>query len=80
MVPIFKVLTKKNLLSSEYIDNPAYDVVFNPQYYDVYDKPSAIRSFGHRIEEDLSAVCPQLDLIQTVSLPDDPPWTIQKLT
>ena len=60
-------------------DNPAYDAVFNPQYYDLYDKkPSAIRSFGHRVEEDLSAVCPQLDLIQTVSLPDDPPWTIQK--
>ena len=60
-------------------DNPAYNVVFNPQYYDLYDKkPSAIRSFGHRVEEDLSVVCPQLDLIQTVSLPDDPPWTIQK--
>ena len=60
-------------------DNPAHDVVFNPQLYDVYDKkPSAIRSFGHRVEEDLSAVCPQLDLIQAVSLPDDPPWTIQK--
>ena len=58
-------------------DNPAYDVVFNPQYYDLYDKPSAIRSFGHRVEENLS-VCPQLDLIQTMSLPDDPPWTIQK--
>ena len=55
-------------------DNPAYDVVFNPQFYDLYDKkPSAIRSFGHRAEEDLSAACPQLDLIQTVSLPDDPP-------
>ena len=26
----------------------------------------------------MSVVCPQLDLIQTVSLPDDPPWTIQK--
>ena len=26
----------------------------------------------------MSAVCPQLDLIQTVSLPDDPTWTIQK--
>ena len=26
----------------------------------------------------MSAVCPQLDLIQTVSLPDDPPWTVQK--
>ena len=62
-----------------YPDNPAYDVVFNPQYYDLYEKkPSAIRSFGHRVEEDLSVVCPQLDLIQTVSLPDDPPWTIQK--
>ena len=61
------------------LDNPAYDVVFNPQFYDLYDKkPSAIRSFGHRVEEDLSAACPQLDLIQTVSLPDDPPWTIQK--
>ena len=60
-------------------DNPVYDVIFNPQYYDLYDKkPSAIRSFGHRVEEDLSAVCPQLDLIQTVSLPDDPPCTIQK--
>ena len=60
-------------------DNPAYDVVFNPQYYDLYDKkPSTIRSFGHRVEEDLSAICPQLDLIQTVSLPEDPPWTIQK--
>ena len=60
-------------------DNEAYDVVFNPQFYDLYDKKaSAIRSFGHRIEKDLSAVCPQLDLIQTVSLPDDPPWTLQK--
>ena len=59
-------------------DNPADDV-FNPQLYDLYDKkPSAIRSFGHRVEEDLPAVCPQLDLIQTVSLPVDPPWTIQK--
>ena len=60
-------------------DNPAYDVVFNPQLYDLYDnKPSAIRYFGHRVEEYFSVVCPQLDLIQTVSLPDDPPWTIQK--
>ena len=60
-------------------ENPAYDVVFNTQYYDLYEKkPSAIRSFGNRVEEDLSAVCPQLDLIQTVSLPDDPTWTIQK--
>ena len=60
-------------------DNPAYDIVFNPQYYDLYDKkPSAMRYFGHRVEEDLSAVCPQLDLIPTVSLPDDPSWTIQK--
>ena len=53
-------------------DNLDYDVVFNPQCYDLYDKkPSAIRCFGNRVE-DLSAVCPQLDLIQTVSLPDDP--------
>ena len=60
-------------------DNPAYDFVFNPQLYDLYDKkPSTIRSFGHCVEEDLSAVCTQLDLIQTLSLPDDPPWTIQK--
>ena len=60
-------------------DNPAYDVVFNTQYYDLYDKkPSAIRSSGHHVGEYLSVVCPQLDLIQTVSLPDDPPWTIQK--
>ena len=60
-------------------DNPAYDVVFNPQLYDLHDKkPSAIRLFGHRVEEDLFVVCPQVDLIQTVSLPDDPPWTIQK--
>ena len=60
-------------------DNPAYDVVFNPQFYDLYDKkPSAKRYFGHRVDEDLSLVCPQLDLIQTVSLPDDPPWTVQK--
>ena len=60
-------------------DNPAYDVVFNPQYYDLYDKkPSAIRSFEHRVKDDLSAVCPQMDLIQTVSLPDDPARTIQK--
>ena len=48
-------------------DNPAYNVVFNPQFYDLYDKkPSAIRSCGHRGEEDLSVVCPQLGLIQTV--------------
>ena len=60
-------------------DNPTYDVVFNPEYRDRYEnKPSAIRSFGHRVEEDLSAVCSQLDLIQTVSLPEDPPWTIQR--
>ena len=60
-------------------DNPAYDVVFNPQFYELYDKkPSAITSFGHRVEEDLFVVCPQLDLIQTVSLPDDPPWKVQK--
>ena len=59
--------------------NPAYDIIFNPQLYDLYDtKPSAIRSFGHCIEKDMAVVCPQLDLIQTVSLPDDPPWTIQK--
>ena len=57
-------------------DIPAYDVVFKPQFYYLYDKKQlAVRSFG---EEDLSAVCPQLDLIQTVSLPDDSPWTVQK--
>ena len=40
-------------------DNPTYNV-FNPQFYDLdYKKPSAIRSFEHRVEEDLSAVCPQ---------------------
>ena len=55
-------------------DNPACDVVFNPQFYQLYDKtPSTIRSFGHRVEDNLSAVCPQ-----TVSFPDDPPWTVQK--
>ena len=44
-------------LRSNY-DNPAYDV-FNAQYSDLYDKkPSAVRSFGHCVEEDLSAVCP----------------------
>ena len=60
-------------------NNPGYGVVFNPQFYNLYDKkPSGIRCFGHRVEEDLSAVCPQLDLIQTVSLPDDPHWTVQK--
>ena len=38
-------------------DNPAYDVVFNPQLYDLYDKKlSAIRSFGHHVEEDLLSV------------------------
>ena len=26
----------------------------------------------------MSIVCPQLDLIQAVLLPDDPPWTIQE--
>ena len=26
----------------------------------------------------MSVVCPQLDLIQTVSLPNDPPWSTQK--
>ena len=59
-------------------DNPAYDVGFNPQFYDLYDKKP--RSFGHRVEEDLSVVCPQLDLIQTVSLPDDPPGLYRNLT
>ena len=60
-------------------DNPAYNVDFDPQFHDLYDKkPSAIRSLGHHVEEDLSAVCLQLDLIQTVSLPDDPPWTVLK--
>ena len=55
-------------------DNPAYNVVFNPQLYDLYDKkPSALRSFVHHVGEDLSAVCPQLDLIHTVTLTDDPP-------
>ena len=54
------------MINYVFSDNPAYDVVFNPQYYDLYDKkPSAIRSFGHRVEENLS-------------LPDDTPWTIQK--
>ena len=51
-------------------DKPVYGVVFNPKFYDLYDKkPSATRYFGHRVEEDFSLVCP---------LPDDPPWTIQK--
>ena len=60
-------------------DNPTYDVTFNPQYGEKYDnRPMAIRSFGHRIEADLAAVCPQLDLIQSVCMPDEPPWTIKK--
>ena len=54
-------------------------MLFLTLLYDLYDKkPSAIRSFGHHVEEDLSVVCPQLDLIQTMSLPDGPSWTIQK--
>ena len=37
-------------------NNPAYGVVFNPQN-DLYDKkPSALRSFGHRVKEDLSVL------------------------
>ena len=45
-------------------DYPAYDVVCNPQLYDLYDKkPSSIRSFAHHTEEDLSVVCPQRNLI-----------------
>ena len=43
-------------------DSLANDVVFNPLYYDLYDKkPSAIKSFGHHLEDDLSVVCPRLD-------------------
>ena len=58
-------------------ENPTYDVVFNPLYPDRYmNKPSTIRSFGHRVEADLVAVCPQLDSIQTVYLPDEAPWII----
>ena len=34
-------------------DNPVYDIVFNPVYYDLDDKkPSVIRSFGHHVEEE----------------------------
>ena len=52
---------------------------FAPNFNDLYDKKqSAIRSFGHHVEEYLFVIPPQLDLIQTVSLPDDKPWTIQK--
>ena len=54
-------------------DNPAYNVVLT-QFYDLFDKkPSARKSFEHHVGEDLYVVCPQLDIIQTVSLPDGPP-------
>ena len=38
----------------------------------------AISSFGHHIADALCVVCPQLGLIQTMALPDDLPWIIQK--
>ena len=46
-------------------DDPVYDV-FNPQFYDLYGRKLSARSFGHCVEEDLSVIRPQLELIQSV--------------
>ena len=68
---------RKSLKLRSNPDNSTYDVVLNPQLYDLYDKKlSAIRSFGDVWRK--ICLLSALDLIQTVSLPDDPPWTIQK--
>ena len=54
----YKLFVQYALKLRSHPDNPAYDVVFNPQLYDLYDKkPFAIRCFGHHVEENLSAVC-----------------------
>ena len=62
-------------------DNPTCDLVFNPKYADFYtSKPNAITSFGHRIRESFSQICPNTDSIAPFLFTPVPPWTIVKPT
>jgi hypothetical protein len=61
--------------------NPAYSITFRPQYRHFYtSKPSAIPSFGFRIEDDLHECCPDIDQVMQKTLSTIPPWKLCKPT
>ena len=57
--------------------NPAHKVVFNPQYKRLFErKPSAIPSFGIRLEPHITNLNVDLDSIAEYKIPEIPPWTM----
>ena len=79
---------RRDKLSLQYITklksnptNPAYSVVFDPNYKDVYsNKPKAIPSFGIRMEPKMKNTQVDLNLIAEYKVPETPPWTLEKPT
>ena len=77
---------RRDKLSLQYItklksnpSNPAYNVVFNPNYKDLFsNKPKAIPSFGIRMEPKMENAKVDLDLIAEYKVPETPPWTLEK--
>ena len=61
--------------------NPAYDVVFNPKYQDLYrDKESATDSFGIHCKKLLQEVKIDVGEIAINSIPDVPIWDSEPVT
>jgi hypothetical protein len=58
--------------------NPAYSMVFDPNYKVLYsNKPKAIPSFGIRMEPKMENTQIDLDLIAEYKVPETPPWTLE---
>ena len=79
---------RRDKLSLQYItklksypSNPAYSMVFDPNYKVLYsNKPKAIPSFGIRKEPKMENTQIDLDLIAEYKVPETPPWTFEQPT
>ena len=57
--------------------NPAHDVVFKPNFIHIFDsRPSAIPTFGIRMQRLVSDLNINLDLIVESKIPKVPPWEL----
>ena len=56
--------------------NSAYDCVFNPKYERFYNKPTAIKPLGLRIQTLLEEANINIKTVQPFSFPSKEPWTL----
>ena len=62
-------------------NNPANDVIFNPNYEVLYDRNSkAIRPIGLRLKPIIESAGLNLENVRPKQVPDVPPWTLKQPT